>query len=83
MAMILWLPQAERRWHRQVRQRGQQGESPEQAFKAKELRSREEQALWLLAQLLPEAFDTMPDAGHDVTQRSDIGRTQMRLKFLE
>jgi hypothetical protein len=48
-----------------------------------EWRSRDEQALWLLAKPLPEAFDTMPDVGYDATQRSDIGRTQMRLKFLE
>jgi hypothetical protein len=56
---------------------------PEQEFQAEEVRSRDEQALWLLAKPLPEAFDTMPDVGHAVTQRSNIGRTQMRLKFLE
>jgi hypothetical protein len=33
-----------------------------------ELQLRDEQALWLLTKPLPEAFDTMSDVGHDVTQ---------------
>ena len=58
-------------------------EAPEQECKVEVLRLRDEPALWRLAKSLPEAFDTMPDVSHDVTQHRDIGRAQIWLKFLE
>jgi len=65
----------------QLKEHGE--EAPEQECKVEKWRSRDKPALKRLAKPLPEAFDTMPDVSHNVTQRRDSGRTQIRLKCLE